>query len=125
LCERPERAYPRSKSMARFPSPQSPAVREPVFLARQPIFDRGGRVRGYEMLFRDGIESTLLGESDRLTGFDWPALTRGRDAWIHCTRDVLRPVWYGALPADRTVVELLEDVEPDPDVLDACRRLKE
>jgi EAL and modified HD-GYP domain-containing signal transduction protein len=111
--------------MARFPSPQSPAVREPVFLARQPIFDRGGRVRGYEMLFRDGIESTLLGESDRLTGFDWPALTRGRDAWINCTRDVLLSGWYGALPADRTVVELLEDVEPDPDVLDACRRLKE
>jgi EAL and modified HD-GYP domain-containing signal transduction protein len=111
--------------MARVHSQSTPAVREPVFLARQPIFDRGGRVRGYEMLFRDGIESTLLGDSDRLTGFDWPVLTRGRDAWINCTRDVLLAGWYEALPAEQTVVELLEDVEPDPAVLAACRHLKE
>ena len=52
--------------MAVLPTQSSPSVREPVFLARQPIFDRGGRVRGYEMLFRDGIESTLLGKTDRL-----------------------------------------------------------
>jgi len=111
--------------MASVPTQNSPAVREPVFLARQPIFDRGGRVRGYEMLFRDGIESTLLGASDRLAGFDWPVLTRGRDAWINCTREVLLAGRYEALPSDHTVVELLEDVEPDTTVLAACRRLKE
>ena len=111
--------------MASVPTQNSPAVRAPVFLARQPIFDRGGRVRGYEMLFRDGIESTLLGKTDRLAGFDWPVLTRGRDAWINCTRDVLLAGWYEALPAEHTVVELLEDVEPDAAVLAACRRLKD
>jgi EAL and modified HD-GYP domain-containing signal transduction protein len=77
------------------------------------------------MLFRDGIESTLLGETDRLNGFDWPLLTRGRDAWINCTRDVLLSGWYGVLSPQHTVIELLEDVEPDEAVLAACRRLKE
>jgi len=125
LCQGRGRAYPSIKSMAVLPTQSSPSVREPVFLARQPIFDRGGRVRGYEMLFRDGIESTLLGKTDRLAGFDWPVLTRGRDAWINCTRDVLLAGWYEALPAEHTVVELLEDVEPDTAVLAACRRLKD
>jgi c-di-GMP-related signal transduction protein len=111
--------------MAPVPTQGNLGMRAPVFLARQPIFDRGGRVRGYEMLFRDGLESTLLGAADRLAGFDWPVLTRGRDAWINCTREVLLAGWYAALPSEHTVVELLEDVEPDMAVLAACRRLKE
>jgi EAL and modified HD-GYP domain-containing signal transduction protein len=110
--------------MAVVPTHSAP-VREPVFLARQPIFDGGGRVRGYEMLFRDGIERTLLGKVDHLTGFDWHVLTRGRDAWINCTREVLLAGWYGVLSPAHTVIELLEDIEPDADVLSACRRLKE
>ena len=97
----------------------------PVFLARQPIFDRTGHVQGYEMLFRDGIESTLLEDADCLDGFDWPALTRGRDAWINCTREVLLAGRYHALPPEHTVVELLEHVEPDGAVVAACRRLKD
>jgi c-di-GMP-related signal transduction protein len=111
--------------MSSLPMQSRPVVAEPVFLARQPIFDREGRVRGYEMLFRDGIESTLLGDGDRLDGFEWSTLTRGRDAWINCTRDVLLSGWYEALPPEHTVVELLEDVEPDGAVVAACRRLKE
>lgn len=111
--------------MSSAPTQSRPVAAEPVFLARQPIFDRDGRVRGYEMLFRDGIESTLLGDTDRLQGFEWATLTRGRDAWINCTRHVLLSGWYEALPPENTVVELLEDVEPDGVVLAACRRLKE
>ena len=65
------------------------------------------------------------GEVDHLTGFDWHVLTRGRDAWINCTRDVLLAGWYAVLPPEHTVVELLEDIEPDATVLAACRRLKE
>jgi EAL and modified HD-GYP domain-containing signal transduction protein len=33
--------------------------------------------------------------------------------------------WHSALPRESTVIELLESVEPDPEVIEACRKLRE
>jgi len=103
------------------------------YVARQPIFDREEKVFGYELLFRNGLENTFSGDSDAasratvdsslLMGLD--VLCDGKRAFINCTRDVLIKGLVTLLPANSTVVEVLEDIAPDPDVVAACQGLKE
>jgi EAL and modified HD-GYP domain-containing signal transduction protein len=103
------------------------------YVARQPIFDAHEKVFGYELLFRHGLENTFSGEADTasratldnslLMGID--VLCDGKRAFINCTRDVLIKGLVRLLPASSTVVEVLENVPADPDVVAACRSLKE
>jgi c-di-GMP-related signal transduction protein len=102
-------------------------------VARQPILNREPQVFGYELLFRYGIEnffrasdmeaaarSTL--DSSLLMGFD--VLCDGHRAFINCTRDLLLKDGITLLPAEQTVVEILEDIEPDDLVIAAWERLR-
>jgi c-di-GMP-related signal transduction protein len=103
------------------------------FVARQPILNREQQVFAYELLFRDGIEnffratdaeaaarSTL--DSTLLMGFD--VLCNGHRAFINCTRDLLLKEGITLLPAEQTVVEVLETVAADDLVIAACERLR-
>jgi c-di-GMP-related signal transduction protein len=111
---------------------ESPA--RDCFVARQPIFDNRRHVHGYELLFRSGLVNQFLpGESpdasrhvigDTLTVFGLNVLTAGKKAFINFSRDVLLDDSAYLMPASRTVVELLETIEPDEPVLASCRRLK-
>ncbi len=108
-------------------------VRPLRYVARQPIFDREENVFGYELLFRDGLENAFSGDSDEasratldrslLMGLD--VLCDGRRAFVNCTRDTLIKGLVTLLPSTITVVEILESVPPDPDVIAACRNLRE
>ena len=103
------------------------------YVARQPILDRDENVFGYELLFRDGIENCFRGNLDEasrstldsslLMGLD--VLCDGRRAFVNCTRDTLIKGLVTLLPSTSTVVEILETVPADPDVVAACRNLKE
>ena len=105
-----------------------------AFIARQPIFDRQLGVHAYELLFRSGLKdffdhpdpdqasSKVIADSLLLPGLD--SLTGGRPAFINVTRELLVGDGISLLPASTTVVEILETVEPDREVLDACRTLK-
>ena len=103
------------------------------YVARQPIFDREEKVFGYELLFRDGLENAFTGDTDEasratldrslLMGLD--VLCDGRRAFVNCTRDTLIKGLVTLLPSTITVVEILETVPADPDVMAACRSLKE
>ena len=115
---------------ARAPAKDVKALR---YVARQPIFDRAGKVFGYELLFRDGLENAFSGDTDEASratldrslvmGLD--VLCDGRRAFVNCTRDTLIKGFVTLLPSAMTVVEVLEDVPADPDVIAACRNLKE
>ncbi|HET7893928.1 MAG TPA: HDOD domain-containing protein [Candidatus Sulfotelmatobacter sp.] len=103
------------------------------YVARQPIVDREQRVFGYELLFRNGLENAFNGNLDEasratldrslLVGLE--VLCDGRRAFINCTRDTLIKGLVTLLPSTTTVVEVLENVPADPDVVAACRSLKE
>lgn len=103
------------------------------YVARQPIVDREEKVFGYELLFRDGLENAFSGDTDEasratldrslLMGLD--VLCDGRRAFVNCTRDTLIKGLVTLLPSETTVVEVLENVPPDPDIVAACRGLKE
>ena len=103
------------------------------FLARQPIFNSERDVYGYELLFRSGPgnffdgshpEAAAASAVDSLFLFGIDRLTHGRRAFINCTRDFLLRDFPATLPTDRVVLEVLETVEPDDEIVAACRRLK-
>ncbi|MEM7201856.1 MAG: HDOD domain-containing protein [Planctomycetota bacterium] len=106
-----------------------------AFIARQPIFNTKAEVCAYELLFRDGLRnafpvgmdpdlasSRVIADSLFLIGLEEMAV--GKPAFINVTKDLLLADYVTMLPPDRVVIEVLETVEPTPDVIAACRRLK-
>jgi c-di-GMP-related signal transduction protein len=102
------------------------------FLARQPILDCNGRVYGYELLFRNGPLNAFSGDyefasrtmADNTILFGLEELTGGHLAFFNCTEDFLLSDLPYLLPAESTVLEVLETVEPSPKLIDACRTLR-
>lgn len=102
------------------------------YIARQPIFDRAQKVFGYEILFRNGVESyfnadpelAALSTLDTSLLFGINTLCDGRRAFVNCTREVLFKDLITLLPPHQTVAEILETVEPEDRVVAACKRLK-
>jgi c-di-GMP-related signal transduction protein len=106
-----------------------------VFVARQPIFDREKVVHAYELLFRSGFENyynaldadkatvDVIANSFFVIGFD--QLTDGRRAFINFTRNLLTKRVAALLPQQAVTVEILEDVEPDGEMVGICKDLKE
>ena len=105
-----------------------------AFIARQPIFDRQQDVFGYELLFRSGAENffrpvdgdlataSLIDDAVHLHSVD--KLTNGRTCFINFTRNALVDGLYSVLSPASTVVEVLETVELDDELLEACRKLR-
>ncbi len=105
-----------------------------VFVARQPIFDSHQNVYGYELLYRSGSSNAYQGTDGSQASLSvirnaflmlGPALTGRKKAFINFTKDLLLSGIALSLPHDQTVVEILEDVEPDEPSLNACRDLKQ
>jgi EAL and modified HD-GYP domain-containing signal transduction protein len=102
------------------------------FMARQPILDSQCMVHGYELLFRAGPVPAYSGSSDFATRtvldntvmFGLEKLTAGLPAFVNCTADSLTAQLVDVLPLGLTVLELLETVEPTPELIAACSRLK-
>ncbi|MEM9294477.1 MAG: HDOD domain-containing protein [Planctomycetota bacterium] len=103
-------------------------------VARQPVFDRGFKVWGYELLDRYPREAGSEGPGDAGTARVLSAssdfggmrrLTKGRPALVNFTRRMLVEQAYLMMPPGQVVVEVLEDVEIDDEVLLACKRVKE
>jgi EAL and modified HD-GYP domain-containing signal transduction protein len=105
------------------------------YIARQPIFDRDQKVYAYELLFRsglknlfdqiDGDQATSRVISDSVLLFGGHDLTGGKRAFINFTRNLLLKGYGALLPQQWLVVEVLENVEPDAEVVEACRKLKD
>jgi len=104
------------------------------FIARQPIFDAQRHVYGYELFFRSGLENVFRhSDPDQATSkvmvdsfflFNMNDLTGGKRAFINVPREILLKEYMFFLPKEQVVVELLETVEPDAEVLQACQKLK-
>ena len=108
------------------------SLKEPPtrFLGRQPILDNNLNLFGYELLFRSGTDNTFSGDPEEATRRVTdnylrivPEATRST-AFVNCTREALLPGVVTLLPPHNTVLEILEDVEPDADVLASCAALK-
>jgi EAL and modified HD-GYP domain-containing signal transduction protein len=103
------------------------------YVARQPILDLRGRVHGYELLFRDGPQQLKFsGDGDLATRtildnmviFSLDKLTGGLPAFVNCTHEALTDRLVEVLSPSMFVLEILENIEPTPELIRACCRLK-
>jgi len=104
-----------------------------VFVARQPIFNEHKAIHAYELLFRTGMAnafpdldgetatSSLLSSSFFTVGIE--QISGGHTAYINFTEELLLNGTPGMFPATKIMVEVLEDVHPTQEVIQACRDL--
>jgi len=106
-----------------------------TYLARQAIFDQHLSVVAYELLYRSGdVNLAQFNNGDQATGavvlnalieFGLEQVIGQQSAFVNVTRSFLLEGYCEALPRDRVVLEILENVEPTDDVLNAMQTLSE
>ncbi len=104
-----------------------------TLVGRQPIFDSAVHVWAYEILFRtDGTHGHSIVDGDFATGsvvlqsltdIGLDALVGDRLAFVNLTRNLLLSGELSCLPPNRVVLEILEDIEPDREILQAIEKL--
>ncbi|NLY41234.1 MAG: HDOD domain-containing protein [Desulfovibrionales bacterium] len=109
-------------------------VYENIFVARQPIFTRDMQLWGHELLFRHGenVQVAVITDGDMATtqviADGYALASQGvrptTKALINFPRNMILSGAPFILPPQRCVVEILETVEPEPEVLKACHKLK-
>jgi EAL and modified HD-GYP domain-containing signal transduction protein len=103
------------------------------FLARQPILNARREIFGYELLFRSGWENSFGGDAESSTQtmldnclyLGVESVANNQRAFVNCTRESLVGGLVTLLPPKTTVLEILETVEPDPELVKACIELRE
>ncbi len=102
-------------------------------VARQPIFDTRKKILGYELLFRDQTAkydpaidgdvatSTVLSNSYFSIGMD--SLVGDKKSFINFTQSLLQQKFPLLLPKETTVIEILENVQPTPELVAACQEM--
>jgi len=106
-----------------------------IYVSRQPIFDRSQTVIGYELLYRPGLTDSHHGTDGTeaclaviLNTFLFPGeriVAPPGKVFIKVTRELLLNGVAKTLPSQPTVLEILEGIEPDEELLDVCREVKE
>ncbi|HNR50668.1 MAG TPA: HDOD domain-containing protein [Deltaproteobacteria bacterium] len=104
-----------------------------TYIARQPIFSRDKKIYAYELLFRDGMKdffpdidgssATSRVLSSAFFSSDIKQITSGKKAFINFNRDLINQRIPLLFPSQVTIVEILEDVEPDGLFIENCRAL--
>jgi c-di-GMP-related signal transduction protein len=94
-----------------------------IYVARQPIFDRGQRLIGYEHLYRsgmindynaaDGSEAKLAVIGNTFLFLGERMVSPPNRAFINLTKNLLLNGVSKLLSFKTTVIEILEDIEPD------------
>ncbi len=100
-----------------------------VFLARQPIFNRHKKLYGYELLFRSSINNTFpdmdgdIATTNLLSNLFFPFeikhILGDKKGLINFTKQLILGKAPLFLPKDQFIIEVLEDIEPDEDIVSA------
>lgn len=106
-----------------------------IFVARQAIFDRRRNLSAYELLYRaDGIVNEFDGSdaasatrhviASTVLSIGLDNVLCGKKAFLNFDRHLLLEGAYSSLPRNSIVIEILESVDPTPDLIDVCRRIR-
>ncbi|MCJ2165985.1 MULTISPECIES: HDOD domain-containing protein [unclassified Pseudodesulfovibrio] len=107
---------------------------ETLFIARQPVFRSDETVWGYELLFRSNEENVAVvdNEAQATSSVIADGLALASEGinpdlkiLINFPEQLLIEDAGFALPKDRCIIEILENVRAMDEVLDAARRLKD
>jgi c-di-GMP-related signal transduction protein len=107
-----------------------------VYVARQAIFNVNREVIAYELLFRNNntinefisVENSnptldVIRNSFSVIGLD--KVTEGKRAFINFDEELIKSDIIEFFPNDSITIEILENVKPDKDIIECCRKLKE
>lgn len=108
-----------------------------VFIGRQPILDRNQQTFAYDLLFRsngagsenfasflDGTQASATVAANAFTEFSVADALGPYQGFIKVDREFLFSDLIKALPPQSVILELLEAVEPTPEVLQRCTQLQ-
>jgi len=106
----------------------------PIFVAKQPIFDRQGMIWGFELLFRGtgADQRAEFADADMATSqviadgyfLAQPGIEQGKRILINFPREMILCGAAFTLPSEICIIEILESVEPEPEIIEACLALK-
>lgn len=105
-----------------------------IFVARQPVFTAKKHIFGYELLFRSGLENAFPDiDGDTATSgvlantffsFGLNEILGGKPGLINFTQTLLRQQIPLLFPKDHIIIEVLENVDPDPAIIKALQAFK-
>ena len=106
-----------------------------VFVARQPIFNRGEQSVAYELLYRksevnsythiDGDEATADVIINGFFNIGVEELSEGKKCFINFTENLLNLKLPTYFEPESIVVEILEDIPINKELVSICQELKE
>ena len=105
-----------------------------IFVARQPVFTSDKKLFGYELLFRlsldnvfpdiDGSAATSGVLANTFFSFGINDILSGKPGLINFTRDLLLKHTPLLFPKEHIIIEVLEDIEPEPEIIEALKEFK-
>ncbi len=105
-----------------------------IFVARQPVLTAKGKIFGYELLFRlslensfpdiDGSTATSGVLANTFFSFELDKILAGKPGLINFTRDLIVKRTPLLFPREHIIIEVLEDIEPEPEVIQALQEFK-
>jgi len=104
-----------------------------IFIARQPIFDKQLNVVAYELLYRNGRTNAAPSDDDSATSsviingllmIGLETLTDKKKAFVNFTGNLLMGETPTVFSPEMLVIEVLENVESDPLLLENLKRFK-
>lgn len=105
-----------------------------VALARQPILDRDQKLVAYELLFRrvgdtsaavnDNLSATAHVVNSAFADIGIAEVLGPYQGFVNVDAGFLQSEFVSLLPPDKVVLELLEDIDSGPEVVQRCSALK-
>ncbi len=107
---------------------------EEIYLGRQPILNKGQETVAYELLYRSSQENRFI-EIDPAKatssviynlfyGMGMDEVIGGKKAFINFSKELLLSDLASNLVPEKVVIEVLETVQVDDEVVNACKLLK-
>ena len=105
-----------------------------IYVGRQPILSKNKDTFAYELLFRDSFKNSFpgidgdIGTSKLLSNTFFSMgineITSNKPGFINFTQDLLLSETPMLFPKENIVIEILENVEPEPEVVNAIRKFR-
>lgn len=105
-----------------------------IYLARQPVLDRAQHLVGFEFLFRHGptaaavidshVTATATVVAHAFSELSLAHALGNLSAFINVDEDLLLDDAIELLPPQQVVLEILESVQPTPEIIERCRQLR-
>lgn len=105
-----------------------------IYVGRQPILSKSKKTVAYELLFRDSLKNSFPGIdgdtgtskllSNTFFSMGINEITADKPGFINFTKELIVNQTPMLFPKENIVIEILENVEPTPEVVNAIRKFR-